>query len=105
MNDLWRATLNPHSPRYQEWRGILGDEKVPLVTPMAITAVLGQEKDEVYLLDWQNLDCEASERLLDFVCKRFGANPEEVALQLDKDGHFPIRTSDVIISFSESAFI
>jgi len=105
MNDLWEATLNSSSPRYDKWRTILDSDRVPLLTPMAITAVLGGEKDTVYLLDWQDMDEESSDRLVDYICSRFSEERQAVISELDRTGEFPIRTSDVIISYSVRAFL
>lgn len=105
-NSLWWASLDHSSPRYRDWYGILNDDRVPLLSPFSTHAQLGEEKDvEVYGLDWQNLDGEQSDRLLNFIAHKFGVTQEEVAKDLDRDGLFPIRAADVTVFYSLRAFL
>jgi hypothetical protein len=105
MAEMWSATLNPASPRYADWKAILDSDHVTLLSPMPGKTKLGDEECEVYLLDWQDLDEEASLRLLNFVAKKFNASVDEISADLDRDGHFPIRASDVIVSMSLRMFL
>jgi hypothetical protein len=105
MPNLWHATLNPASPRYKDWLDILGQDRVELLHPRSFEANLGEETCEVYLLDWLNLDGEASERLLAFIANKFGAEKEVIEKNLNDDGYFPIRAADVIVSFDLRAFM
>ena len=52
---LWWARLASDSPRYQEWREILGSDDVPLISPASGQAQLGEETDEIHLLDVKQL--------------------------------------------------
>jgi len=103
--ELWTATLDSSSPRYADWRKILGSDKVPLVSPASVQAKLGDETCEVYLLDWQGLNGVASQRLLKFLAAKFCVEMKVIEEDLDRDGHFPIRATDVFVSFSLAAFI
>ena len=103
--ELWWASLDKSSPRYADWRAILGTDKVSLVSPWSAQAKLGDETCEVYLLDWQDLDGEASQRLLDFLAAKFCVETKVIEEDLDKDGHFPIRATDVYVCFDMRAFI
>lgn len=105
MGRLWWARLSTTSPRYADWRKILDSEEVPLLSPGSHSAKLGEETTEVYLLDWQSLDGEASERLLEFLANKFGVETKVIEADLDRDGHFPIRAEDVTISFDVRAFL
>lgn len=51
MDGLWSATLDPDSPRYAQWKEILGSEIVPLKSPSLFKTKLGDEEDGVYALD------------------------------------------------------
>jgi uncharacterized protein YggU (UPF0235/DUF167 family) len=106
---LWSASLNPQSPRYQDWLSIFGDANVslPIVSPQASQALLGpeQQKDLVYLLDWDNIEEPAASNLIEFLAKKFAVAESEVEAQLGRDRLFPIRTSDVLVSFSLRAFL
>jgi hypothetical protein len=102
---LWSATLVPSSPRYADWKAILGSDSVPLLAPQCSKAQLGDEETEVFLLDWQNLDGEQSDRLVNFISEKFGTAQAEVWEQLDHDNYFPIRAADVSVSYSMRAFL
>lgn len=103
--ELWWASLNKESPRYADWFKILGTDHVPLLSPWAAKANLGGETTEVYALDWQNLDGDASQRLLEFVANKFGVGTEVIEADLDRDGHFPIREQDVTVFYDMRAFL
>jgi hypothetical protein len=105
MPNLWHATLNPASPRYKDWLEILGTDRVELLHPKTIQTKLGEEEAEVYVLDWLNLEGEASQRLLDFLARKFNAEKAVIEKNLDEDGVFPIRAQDVIVSFDLRAFM
>lgn len=104
-NKLWWASLSQQSPRYAEWHRILGSDEVPLLSPFPAEAVLGEEMTNVYALDWQNLDGEASQRLLEFLANKFGVETKVIEADLDRDGHFPIREQDVTVCYSMRAFL
>jgi hypothetical protein len=101
---LWVATLNSSSPRYQDWLQILGNDAVPLDSPCQITATLGCEREEVYMLAIHQLTANQRLHLICWVASKFNANPEEIRKEIEQQG-FPIRTSDVIVTFSTRAFI
>jgi len=103
--ELWWASLNHSSPRYADWFAILGQDRVPLLSPWTAKAKLGEETCEVYALDWQNLEGDASQRLLEFIAKKFGVGTEVIEADLDRDGHFPIREQDVTIFYDIRAFL
>jgi len=102
---LWRAQLNPKSPRYLEWRKIFESDEIPLVTPSAFDAQLGNETDSIHLLDWFEIVSETSDRMLEYFAAKFGTTIEEVEKEFDETGHIPIRASDVIVSYDVRAFI
>lgn len=104
MDGLWSATLDPHSPRYEQWKEILGSEIVPLKHPGAFNCKLGDDKEEVYALDLKAFTPQAIDRLVAFVCQKFKAEEDEVRNELKVNG-FPIRDEDVIVAFSLRAFI
>lgn len=103
---LWWATLNPRSPRYQEWVRILGMEnaEVPLDSPREFTAQLGEEKVGVYRLKVTALSNEQVARLVGFLALKFDASAEEIMKDLSASG-MPIRAADVIVSYSIRAFL
>ena len=105
MGRLWWARLCHGSPRYEIWREILGSDDVPLLAPSSVEAILGETPERVYLLDWQNLDGEASDRLLNFLTTKLGTAKEEIEADLNRDGHFPIREADVNVFFDARAFL
>jgi hypothetical protein len=103
---MWSAELNQISPRYLIWRDIFErDDRIPINSPLPLRAKLDGEADEVYLLDWQDLEEGVAERLVAFIAKKFNATAEEVVAQLDKDGFFPIRRADLHVSASLKGFI
>lgn len=104
MRELWWARLDSKSPRYASWLEILGTDKVPLLTPGSGQTKLGEETEEVYLLNWPGLDEGQKRRLLDFLAKKFSADLDEIRSELDKNG-FPIRASDVSVFFDMRAFL
>lgn len=102
---LWSATLNPSSPRYLDWRKVFTSDSVPVLSPFPVKAILGNEEGLVYALDWDAMDGDTSERLIDFIAKKFNTTKKEVERQINDDGVFPIRESDVIVSYSLKSFI
>lgn len=105
VTELWRASLNPSSPRYIEWRKIFASDDIPIVSPFPIKAKLGEETDMIYAICWDELDGPTADRLVDYMAEKFNASPITVAEQIESDSHFPIRASDVIIAFSPRAFM
>ena len=105
QHQLWKATLNPSSPRYLEWRKIFESDDIPLINPLVFEAILGNERDKSHLLDWHNIIGDESDRLLDYFAKKYKVRTEELEKEFDNTGHIPIRASDVIISYSVRAFI
>jgi hypothetical protein len=103
--ELWWASLNKQSPRYAEWLKILETDRVSLLSPWPAQAKLGDETTDVYALDWQDLDGEQSQRLLEVVAAKFGVETKEVEADLDRDGHFPIRAQDVTVFYDVRAFL
>ena len=105
ISDIWSATLSPTSPRYADWREILGGDTLPLRSPIPLKAKLDGELELVYLIDWPKLDWQPSQRLIDFIVGKFNAPREVVERQLDSDEVFPIRKDDVVVSISLRAFL
>jgi hypothetical protein len=96
----WEARLRPTGPNYVEWKRILGDlaDQIPLISPLPMKAVLGDEPVEIYLIDWNNLDQDSSNHLIDIVMKQMGLS-EALAMQyLEIRGSYPIRAVDVDIT-------
>lgn len=102
---IWNARLNPSSPRYLEWRKIFDEDEIPLVSSIPFQAKLGEETDTIFLLDWFQIVGEESDRMLDFFAQKFSASRDEVEKTFDQAAHIPIRSSDVIISYSVKVFI
>lgn len=93
----WDCHLVKSSPRYEKWREILGTDEVPIISPLPVMALLGDEQVEVHQLDLPRLDAAQRSRLIDFIVERFGEKRDVVEAELDATG-FPIRARDVIVS-------
>lgn len=103
---LWTAHLNPHSPRYADWKKIFVDsDDLKISSPLPVGATLGEEKTRIYAIRIGDLDPATLARLVSFMAARFGTTEEIVAKQIEADAHFPIREEDVIVAFSSRAFI
>ena len=103
---MWSATLNPHSSRYQIWHGIFQrDTNIPLHSPLAVKAKLDGDPEEVYLLDWNNMDEESSYRLVRFVMEKFHVDEQIAEGNLNEQGMFPVRREDLIVTMSMRAFM
>jgi hypothetical protein len=103
-NKLFWATLVESSPRFAQWREVLGSTDVPIKSPISSFAELADGRDDVYEIDLESLDQEQLTRLVDFVVKRFGADSDLVRSTILDEG-FPIRASDVIVAMSLRAFL
>jgi len=102
---LWSATLRPSSPRYEQWRKILGSIEVPITNPKPFATQLGPEGlQEVFSLDLSRFDRVQVQRLLDVMVDLFGLRPNEAKRILETDG-FPIRSADVLVSYDVRAFL
>lgn len=105
MPELYKAILNPQSPRYDDWVRILGQDAVPLKSPRSYVADLGEEADvEVYALDVEALSVGQCARLVDWIAEKFGVAPQ-LAVQAINGLGFPVRAADVIVSFDLRAFV
>lgn len=102
---LWCAYLRGGSPRYEEWRAILGGDEVELADPYERRATLEKPDVPVYLLSVKRLSEEQRRRLARFVAEKCGVREEEVRGQFEANGHFPIREEDVTLVFSMRAFV
>jgi hypothetical protein len=101
---LWTATLVPSSPRYQDWRGILGSDEVPLLNGKPFSTQLGDDTETVYKLDLERFTREQAERLAAWIVEHFGCTLRTARGELASRG-FPIREADVSVSFSMRAFL
>jgi hypothetical protein len=102
---LWSATLRPSSPRYEQWRKILGSSEVPILNPKPFATQLGPEGlQEVYSLDLHRFNRAQVQRLIDVMVDMFGMKPHEANRVLLTDG-FPIRAVDVLVSYYVRAFL
>jgi hypothetical protein len=102
---LWSATLRPSSPRYEQWRKILGSTDVPIQTHLPFSTQLGPEgQQEVYALDLSRFDRVQVQRLVDVMVDHFGMKAHEAKRVLETDG-FPIRSVDVLVSYDVRAFL
>jgi hypothetical protein len=105
QTDFWRASLNPSSPRYLEWRKIFDSDDIEITSPFPINATLGNERDKIHAIDINALDQDTYDRLIAYMAAKFKTPKELMDQAVQKDSHFPIRASDVVISFSPRAFI
>lgn len=103
---LWTAHLDPHSPRYADWKKIfLDSDEVKISSPLPFKATLGAEQTRVYAIRIGDMNAETLARLMTSIAERFGVSEEAVKQQIETDAHFPIREEDVIVAFSSRAFI
>lgn len=101
---LWTATLVPSSPRYQDWRAILGSDEVPIANPKPFATQLGPDLVEVHTLDMSRITRDQFGRLVDVIVERFGVKGREAVRTLESDG-FPIRAADVSVTYELRAFL
>lgn len=102
---IWKAYLNPSSPRYLEWRKIFQQDEIPLINNVAYQAKLGDQRDTIFLLNWFKIVGEESDNLIAYFANKHGLTHTEIEKQFDADGHVPIRTSDVIVAYDLRMFI
>jgi hypothetical protein len=97
---MFKARLYARSPRYEQWRRILGSDDIPLAGLRSHFANLGDETGvEFYPLDVNRLTPEQRERLVRFLSARHNAPRRSVEEQLDTVG-FPVRSADVVVAIS-----
>src|SRR5262249_13776611 len=87
------------SPRYENWRGILGTDEVPIMLPFGYKALFGEESVSAYDLNLDALSPEQRERLIAWIAKEYGDSREKIEEGLNEFG-FPIREADVIVAFN-----
>jgi hypothetical protein len=103
--ELYSSILNPRGPNYERLKGIFGDNRVPLKSPHAVKAQLGDEQDvPVYLLDLGALPLNQRARLFAIIAQKCGVTISKVEEVMAQDG-FPIREADVIVSFDMRACV
>lgn len=107
MTEQWfQARLNPSSPRYLIWRKIFNQDEIPILSPTPVKGKLdGQDPEFIYLLDWNNIVGEESDRLINFVAEKYSITVLAAAEALEKHGFFPIRRDDCLISATLPHFI
>jgi hypothetical protein len=104
--NLWRATLDKTSPRYQAWLKLLGTNDVPLVSCMEHNGRFpGYGTVACYAIDVGKLTNEQIERYVAHFAARFNVAHEEVRREILGEHGIPIWTEDVSIAISRRAFI
>ena len=96
--------LVKHSPRYADWKAILQDEEIPLLSRNTVDAQLGGEKVQVYKVDIDRLKPYQREGLVNWIEHKFNTRRSEIYDAIDTEG-FPIRESDVILNASVRHFL
>jgi len=112
-NKMWSCILNPMSPRYQIWLKIFGgDHDIPLKSidsfslnmPPDPAHELQLKSCEAYALGIDQMSNEQKERLIVWVIENYKVDRSNVEQELKTKG-FPIRSEDIIISFSLRGFM
>jgi hypothetical protein len=103
----WEARLRPEGPNYAKWKLILGDlaDQIPLISPLPMEAILGDETLEIYLIDWQELGSDASQYIIEIVMNQLGLSEIDANKYMDIRGSYPIRTVDVEITSKIQSWI
>jgi len=99
----WKCHLMTSSPRYENWRKILGSDEAPILSPTPIKTLLGAELADVFRLNIAKLTADQRERLIDFIVEKFGAPRATAAAEIETAG-FPIRAADVVVAFDHRYF-
>jgi hypothetical protein len=102
MNKIFRGVLRRESPRYEAWRGILGGDDVPVKAPLSAQGYLGGQPADIYELDLDRFSPEQTNRLAEWISRRFSVLPAQVLSELPVQG-FPIRAEDVSVAFDPLA--
>lgn len=94
------AHISASSARYEEWKGIFGDDTIPIKSPMPVRATIdGMGEKEVYLLDLQRLKVVQFDRLVAHIARKSSVPEDDVRASIVDDGVFPILADDVGVSF------
>jgi hypothetical protein len=105
MPALWTSTLNPQGPNYEDWLKILGTGAVPLISPRwRLAEVAGEKNVPIFLLNIRGLTLSQRARMVNSLAQRYNLSISEVETEIAKTG-IPIRTADVIVSYSTRAFV
>ncbi|HRI69255.1 MAG TPA: hypothetical protein PK156_33725 [Polyangium sp.] len=90
------AHINPDSPRAKVWREVLGEESMPIRSPIS-TPVLIDDVGvrDAYFLDVGHLDATQHERLVAHLSNTFLIPLDEVRSRLAKEKYIPILAEDV----------
>jgi len=91
------------SPRYENWRKILGSDEAPILSPNPIKGIFGAEVVDIFRLNVAKLNADQRERLIDFICEKFGASRATAAAEIET-ASFPIRAADVVVAFDHRFF-
>src|SRR5262249_38859137 len=105
MVKAWTCHLLKSSPRYHTLRAILNSDEVPIKNPIEHEAQLGDsERALVHALDIKASSADQTDRLIDFIIEKLGADIAEINHRLDTEG-FPIRAEDVSVAFDARYFM
>src|SRR5215831_1757621 len=99
----WKCHLMESSPRYENWRKILGSDEAPILSPNPIKGIFGAEVVDIFRLNVAKLNADQRERLIDFICEKFGASRATAAAEIET-ASFPIRAADVVVAFDHRFF-
>jgi hypothetical protein len=105
MANTYTCHLSKSSPRYRDWRAILGSDEAPIENPIPISATFGKSREqiEVHRLDLKRFTPEQMQRLVAWCISEFGRPAEEVEATIKRDG-FPIRAEDVTVAIDHRLF-
>ena len=95
-HDFWASATDP--ARAADWTEVFGDNRVPIVSPLANVAILPHSGiSSVYLLAMDQLTDNQFEALVVFTAARFHADPEFVRKELRAQG-MPIPIDGVTVT-------
>lgn len=99
----WKCHLLQSSPRYENWRKILGSDEAPIRNPVPIKAIFGAEITEIFRLDIAKLTADQRSRLVAFIVEKFNVAEATAQAEIETSG-FPIRAADVCVAFDHRYF-
>ena len=84
----------------EEFGHVFPDRQIPVqeFTP-CIAYLEGEGEQAIFLIPINALTSEQREAIFTYVVKKFGCTKEEARLEIEDNGHFPIRKNLVIESY------
>jgi len=89
-----KNTLILHGDKAEEWKAVIGTDRVPVTAPISIEIIDREGKHrEAFMVDFQAWDRDTQQRVVDHIARKFSATSDDVEETIMAEG-LPITVDD-----------